>query len=212
MKRTLSAFFASVFWLVGSYAFCQELDKVQYTALDNFETGELFGWEAYPYAQDIAFDALYFARNNPTYKNSKYALARPLKANDTGEFEHGFTKQFNFWTTPETAIKCAIYFQSDRNPEVLEIALGTFEGELFTHIIENPQANQWLELNLSMENFQTDSEKPLSAGKHIQVVTVKGSYPVVSYLYTYTILMDDFTINGERQRRFMATQPTSTDF
>src|SRR5690606_12098590 len=31
-------------------------------------------------------------------------------------------------------------------------------------------------------------------------------------LYTYTILMDDFEISGERQRRFIATNPSSTDF
>lgn len=212
MKRIFFPTLAAALCLAGSYGYGQQLDKVRYTVSNDFETGELFGWEAYPYAQDIAFDALYFARSNPTHNNSKYALARPLKANDTGEFEHGMTKRFNFWTTPETVVKCAIYFQSDRNPETLEIGIGTFEGERFTHTIENPQANQWLELALPMTSFRSDNGSVLTAGKHVQVMTVKGSYPVVSYLYTYTILMDDFEVNGERQRRFIATNPSSTDF
>src|SRR5690606_26877456 len=124
----------------------------------------------------------------------------------------GVTKRLNFWATPETALKCAIYFQSDRNPELLEIALGTFEGTLYTHVIEKPQANQWLELNLPIADFRSADGEALSAGQHIQVVTIKGSYPVVSYLSTYTILMDDFEISGERQRRFIATNPSSTGF
>ena len=191
--------------------FGQQADKIACAFFDDFETGELFGWETYPYAQDIAFDALYFTRDNPTYKGSRYALARPLRANDTNELEQGFTKQFNFWTTEETILRCAIYFQSDRNPETLEFSLGTFDGRRFFHTVTNPKANEWLELNIPVHSFQ-DKGKPLGAGENIQVVTIKGSYPVVSYLYTYTILMDDFRINGERHRRFVAMDPQSTDF
>ena len=43
------------------------VDKIPYTLFDDFETGELYSWEPYPYAQDIGFDALYFARQSPTY-------------------------------------------------------------------------------------------------------------------------------------------------
>jgi len=194
-----------------SYVSGQQIDKISYIRLDNFETGELFGWETYPYAQDIAFDALYFTRNTPTYKGSQYALARPLKAQDSNELYHGFTRQFNFWTTTETVLRCAIYFQSDRNPDNLEISLGTFDGKRFFHTINQPKANEWLDLSIPVHDFLCDGEA-MQAGAHVQVVTVKGSYDVVSYLYTYTILMDDFQINGERQRRFLANSPTSTDF
>ncbi len=211
MRKQFLFVIAILFVTIQSDVFGQQLDKISYALHDDFETGELFGWEAYPYAQDIGFDALYFARNNPTYNGSRYALARPQEAHDTNELYHGFTKRLNFWTIPETVLQCAIYFQGDRNPESLEISLGTFDGRRFVHTISNPKANQWLELDIPIKDFHFN-DSVLGAGEHIQVVTVKGSYSIVYYHYTYTILMDDFRINGERQRRFVSSAPTSIDF
>ena len=71
--------------------------KSSYTLFDDFETGELYSWEPYPYAQDIGFDALYFARQSPTYHNSKYALARPVKASDAVVLFQGFTKRISIY-------------------------------------------------------------------------------------------------------------------
>ncbi|SKB31980.1 DUF4962 domain-containing protein [Daejeonella lutea] len=186
-------------------------NRVPYKLFNDFETGELYGWETYPYAQDIAFDALYYARKTPTYKNSKYALARPFKAHDTNELYQGFTKRLNLYTSADTRIKAAIYFQSDRNPESLELSLGTFDGKRYMHTITKPLANTWLELDLPISVFNLNGQA-LTPNEHIQVITIKGSYPIVNYLFTYTILMDDFQINGERDRSFTASEPVSTNF
>ena len=188
-----------------------EVSKISYTLEDDFETGELFGWEPYPYAEDIGFDALFFTQTSPTYNNSKYALARPVRANDIVELYHGFTKRLNLWTTSESRLQAAVYFQSDRNPAKLELSLGTFDGRRYRHTIENPEANQWLELDIPMEAFKLNGQS-LAAGEHLQVVTLEASYPMVYYLYTYTVLMDDFKLNGERQRRFIGIEPASSDF
>jgi hypothetical protein len=187
------------------------IDKIPYTLSDDFETGELYGWEPYPYAQDIGFDALYFARQSPTYNNSKYSLARPVKASDAVELYQGFTKRLNLYTTATTRVRAAVYFQSDRKPQTLELSLGTFDGRRYLNTIQNPAANQWMELDIPVGDFQMKGQS-LGSGEHIQVVTLKASYPMVYYLYTYTILMDDFSINGERQQHFVAVKPSSTDF
>ena len=187
------------------------LDKIAYTLSDDFETGELYGWEPFPYSQDIGFDALYFTRSSPTYQDSRYALARPVKANDATELYQGFTKRLNLFTNKDTHVKAALYFQSDRNPQSIELSLGTFDGNRYLHTIQNPAANKWVELDIPSSEFRMNG-KPLGSGEHIQVVTVKANYPMVYYLYTYTILMDNFSINGERQRRFTGVNPASTDF
>ena len=206
--------FVLLFILIACYSGVisaqKPVDKISYTLFDDFETGELYSWEPYPYSQDIGFDALYFARKSPTFQNSKYALARPVKANDATELYQGFTKRLNLYTISSTRIKAAIYFQSDRNPETLELSLGTFDGRRYLHTIQNPTANSWVELDIPMEDFKMDGQS-LGSGEHIQVITIKGSYSMVYYLYTYTILMDNFSINGERQQHFVGIQPTSTD-
>jgi hypothetical protein len=211
MSRFLLALVAVLFLPMLHVLAQKPLDKISYTLFDDFETGELFGWEPYPYAQDIGFDGLYFTRQSPTYNNSRYALARGVRANDAVELSHGFTKRLNLWTTPGTRIKAAVYFQSDRNPEMLELTLGTFDGQRYRHTIQNPKANQWLELDIPLEEFRLKGE-PLVPGEQVQVITMEANYPTVYYLYTYTMLMDDFRINGERQRRFVSLSPDSSDF
>lgn len=145
---------------------------------ENFSDGKRI-----PYAQDIAFDALYFASKSPTYKDSKYALARPFKANDTNELYQGFTRRLNFYTNSDTRVKAAIYFQGDRNAESLELSLGTFDGRRYMTKINNPKANTWLELDIPISNFKLKGES-LKADEHIQVITIQGSYSVVNYLFT----------------------------
>ncbi len=202
----------SIFCITAAIGYGQEMSKVKYTINDDFETGELDAWEPYPYSQDIGYDALFFARNSPTYQNSKYAIARPVRSNNTAELEHGFTRRIDLWTTGETALKCAIYFQSDRNGDELELGLGTFEGEFYTHTIKNLKVNQWIEINLPIREFRSSKDgRSLVSGQHLQVVTVKGSYKVVYYLYTYTILMDNFSLNGEKSSQFVALNPGSVN-
>lgn len=210
MKKQFFLYFVTLCLLINLANAQNPVSRIPYTLFNDFETGELFGWETYPYAQDIAFDALYFASKTPTFKDSKYALARPFKAHDTNELYQGFTKRLNIYTIADTRIKAAVYFQSDRNAESLELSLGTFDGKRYMHKINNPKANTWLELDIPISSFLLKGES-LKAGEHIQVITLKGSYPIVNYLFTYTILMDDFSINGERDRQFIAKSPLSTN-
>ncbi|MEX2572777.1 MAG: hypothetical protein WD317_00710, partial [Balneolaceae bacterium] len=63
-----------------SYTNSSSADRVPYTLFHDFETGELFGWGTYPFQQDVGYDALYFTRQSPTYNDSNYALARPVRA------------------------------------------------------------------------------------------------------------------------------------
>ncbi len=189
----------------------EPIDKISYTLFNDFETGELDSWEPYPYSQDIGFDALYFARQSPTYQNSKYSLARPVKANDAVELYQGFTRRLDLYTITATRVKAAIYLQSDRNPQTLELSLGTFDGRRYINTIQDPAANQWVELDIPISGFQMNGQS-LGPGEHIQVVTIKASFPMVYYLYTYTILMDNFSINGERQQHFVSVKPSSTEF
>ncbi|MEP6596137.1 MAG: DUF4962 domain-containing protein, partial [Ginsengibacter sp.] len=203
--------FLLVFLHFGVAIAQKPIHKIPYTLFDDFETGELYSWEPYPYAQDIGFDALYFARKSPTYHNSTYALARPVKANDATELYQGFTKRLNLYTTSTTRVKAAVYFQSDRNPQALELSLGTFDGHRYLHTIQNPLANQWVDLDIPVTDFKMNGQS-LGSGEHIQVISIKASYPMVYYLYTYTILMDNFSINGEQQCQFVSLKPAYTYF
>jgi len=184
---------------------------IPYTLFHDFETGELFGWETYPHQQDVGYDALFFTRQSPTYNDSKYAIARPVKANDTVELYHGFSRRLDMWTSADTRLQAQVFFQSDRNPEQLEVALGTKDGRLYSHVIENPSANKWVGLDIPLGAFRDENGRSLRAGEHIQVVTLEANYPIVYYLFTYTMLMDDFKLTGERQRRFVAENPTQTN-
>jgi hypothetical protein len=184
-------------------------DRIPYTIAADFETGELFGWEPYPYAEDIGSYRLVFAQKSPTHNDSKYALAGLVRANDVVEVYEGFTRRFDLWTVQGSRVRIAVYFQSDRNPATLELSLGTFQGKRYFCTLKNPRANHWLELDLPIDSFRLNGQ-PLAANEHIQVITVTATYPSAYWLNTYTILLDDFTINGERERRFTAIEPAST--
>lgn len=186
-------------------------DRIAYVISDDFETNELYGWECYPYAQDIGYDPNTACMSEPTHKSSMFALARIVKPNDVLDLSQGFTKQIDLWTTQSTRLRCAVFFVSDRKPEKVEIMLGLFDGRLFTHIIEVPAANRWVEIDLPASEFTLDGN-PLGPSEHVQVVAVKGYYPQVSHLISYTILLDDFSINGDRDRCFVGVNPSSTWF
>jgi len=203
-----------IFLLLGipiTYASAQKTaSKIPYKLLDNFETGELYSWEPYPYAQDIGSHRLFYAQKSPAFNNSQYSLATLMPASDAVELYNGFTKRLDFFTTPDTRVKFAVFFQSDRSPETLELSLGTFDGRRYMHTISRPEANRWVELDIPAGEFRLNGQS-LKAGEHIQVVTIKASYPTVYWLNTYTIFMDDFMINGERNRGFVTEDPVSTN-
>ena len=205
------AFLIAVVCISISYSNAQKpANRIPYTLYNDFETGELFGWEPYPYAEDIGSYRLILTHKSPTHNNSQYALAGLVRANDAVELYQGFTRRLNMWTIPDTRVRVALYFQSDRNPSILELSLGTFDGRQYLDTIRNAEANHWVELNIPIDSFRLQGH-PLQSNEHIQVITLKASYPSVYWLNTYTILMDDFMINGERDRHFTGIEPASTD-
>ena len=186
-------------------------DRVPCTISDDFETGELCGWESYPYAQDIGYEPFTIPQKQPAHNNSKYSIAKIQKPNDIVELSEGFTKRIDLWTTADTHMKCAVFLMSDRTATDLEFSLCLFDGRRYFYHLANAGADKWLEMDIPLGQF-TASGKALADGEHIQAITVKAFYPVVSHLPSYTICLDDFSLNGERPRRFLSVEPASTTF
>ncbi|MHB9029457.1 MAG: DUF4962 domain-containing protein [Candidatus Latescibacterota bacterium] len=186
-------------------------DRIPFTIRNTFETGEMESWEAYPYAQDIGYEPYTTCYREPAHNGSKFSLGKVTRPNDIGELEEGFVRELDLWTAAGTRLKAAIFLTSDRKPETLELSLCLFDGRRYFSRVKSPAANRWLELDIPVQSF-TANGKPLGAGEHLQAVTIKASYPMVSNLWTYVIFLDDFSLSGERQRRFVGVNPKSTDF
>lgn len=207
-----------IFSLLSALALCAQLvfaqdkaKRVPYTIYDNFDTGEMFTWEPYPYQQDTGYDPLFGTKKEPAYGGKGSSLSRLTKPNDANDLTQGFTKRIDLYSSPDTRLKFAYYFMSDRKPQKLDISLGTFDGRLFTHTIASPKANTWVEVDIPLESFLI-GEKSLKDGVRLQVVVLKAFYPVVNHLPSYSILIDEFKLNGERSRQFIAEAPISTWF
>jgi hypothetical protein len=199
----------AVLWATGVYPAVP--DRVSCTLNDNFETGEFFAWEPYPYQQDIGYDALFGTRNTRTHNGSAWALARPVRSYYPSELFHGFTKRLNIWTVTDTRLKVVVFLEGDQIPVMLEFSLGLFDGRRYFHTITSPDSNTWLEINLPLSEFRDKSGKKLAAGEHVQAVTLTSEVKKPNKL-TYTIYLDDFSLNGERQRQFIAKNPKSIEF
>ena len=195
----------------GSSSRSEGPDRIACTITDDFETNELYAWESYPYAEDIGYDPMLTGQKEPAHNDSKYALARIVKPNDALDLSQGFTKQIDLWTTEDTALDFALFLMSDRKPEWVEVSLGTFDGRLFTKTLEAPAVNRWLDTDIPRSEF-TLNGSALEPGEHVQVIAIKAWYPLVTHLMSYTILIDDVSLNGERQRTFTAVEPASTRF
>lgn len=211
MKRRIFSFPLALA-LCAQLVFAQDKAKrVPYMIYDNFDTGEMFTWEPYPYQQDTGYDPLFGTKKEPAFGGKGSSLSRLTKPNDANDLTQGFTKRIDLYSLPDTRLKFAYYFMSDRKPEKLDVSLGTFDGRLFTHTISSPKANTWVEVDIPLESFLI-GEKSLKDGVHLQVVVLKAFYPVVNHLPSYSILIDEFKLNGERSRQFIAESPKSTWF
>lgn len=198
--------------LSAQLIFAQDKAKrVSYTIYDNFDTGEMYTWEPYPYQQDTGYDPLFGTKKEPAFGGQGHSLSRLTKPNDANDLTQGFTKRINLYTSPDTRLKFAYYFMSDRKPEKLDVSQGTFDGRLFTHTISSPKANAWVEVDIPLESFLI-GEKSLKDAVHLQVVVFKAFYPVVNHLPSYSMLIDEFKLNGERSRQFIAEFTKSTWF
>ena len=200
-----------VYGLVAEPVRAASPDRVPGVINDDFETGEMDAWEAYPYAQDIGYEPFTIPQKEPTHNGSRYALAKIQRPNDVVELYEGFTKQIDLWTTGDTRMKLALFLTSDRKPETVEFSICLLDGRRYIYYLKSPDVNRWLEPDIPLRSF-TMNGKPLESGQHIQAVTIMASYSVVSHLPSYTISLDDFFLNGERQRRFVTLDPSSTTF
>jgi hypothetical protein len=214
MKRTLaimaSLLFLGVFGL-GVKSLFAAPERVPFTIINDFETGEMEGWEAYPYAQDIGYEPFTTCMRKPTHNKSKFALGKIQRPNDIVELSEGFTKEIDLWTAADTRMKLALFLVSDRNPETIEFSLCMFDGHRYFYTMKSPECDQWLETDIPVNNFIMNG-KSLESGQHVQAITIKVNYRVVSHMLSYTILLDDFSLNGERTRRFLTVDPLSTTF
>jgi hypothetical protein len=68
-----------------------------------------------------------------------------------------------------------------------------------------------VELDIPLSSFSLNGIA-LNEGAHLQVVVLKAFYPLVNHLPSYSILIDEFKLNGERSRQFIAKSPNSTWF
>ncbi len=203
--------FLSIFLFLSNINAQTSGRRVPYVIYDNFDTGEMFTWEPYPYQQDTGYDPLFGTKKEPAYGGKGSSLSRITKPNDANDLSQGFTKRIDMYSLNTTRLKFAYYFMSDRKPEKLDVSLGTFDGRLFTHTILSPKANTWVEVDIPVDSFNLNG-KSLNDGVHLQVVVLKAFYPLVNHLPSYSILIDEFKLNGERSRQFIAQSPKSTWF
>jgi len=176
---------------------------------DDFETGEMFGWESYPYAQDVGYEPFTVTRREPAH--GRFSLAQTHRANDVVELRQGFTKEIDLWTTEDTRMQLALFMVADRKPESILLSLCLFDRRRFFHTIRSPEANQWLELDVSRREFAAGDD-PLGPGEHLQAITIEALYATTSHILSYTVCLDDFTLNGDRPRRFVSQDTAATTF
>jgi hypothetical protein len=206
--RGMAVAAACCFMLAGGYGWA-EPDRVPFTFSTDFETGEMFGWECYPYAQDIGWDPRTVCKTEPARPGSTFSLARMVEPNDVVGLAEGFTRQIDLWTTPGTRMKFLLFLTADRRPDTLEMSICLFEGRRFLHTVKTPEVNRWITLDIPLREF-TRNGKPLAVGEHVQAVTIKATYEWVSDFISYTINLDDFALSGERPRRFLTLDMPST--
>ena len=69
-----------VYGLVAEPVRAASPDRVPWVIRDDFETGEMYAWEAYPYAQDIGYEPFTICQQEPTHNGSKYSLGKIRRA------------------------------------------------------------------------------------------------------------------------------------
>lgn len=211
MKRQLFLHLLVICLIIQSAIAQTRPERVPYRIYDNFDTHEMYSWEPYPYQQDTGYDPNFTVKKEPAYGDKGSSLFRTTRPNDANDLTQGFTKRIDLYSLGSTRVKFVFFMMSDRKPEKIDVSLGTFDGRLFSHTISSPKVNTWVEVDLPLDAFIQNGNS-LTAGEHLQVVVMQASYPVVSHLLNYSIFMDEFSINGERPRQFIAQSPKSTWF
>ncbi len=204
--------------LLPARAFCADdpalsLDRVGMEVRDDFESGELNAWESYPIAEDPGFDPEIWCVKEPSFEGSAYSLCKVVKPNDTDwprdENLVGMTKKIRLWTTVSTELRAAVFADGDRKPEELRVVLYGSDGKRYTWSRALPPANQWIPLRLALSGFRADGAA-LRTGTRLDAITVLIRYNAVNPHRSYSLCLDDFRLTGERPRRFVASEPSST--
>jgi hypothetical protein len=134
-----------------------------------------------------------------------------MEPNDVVGLAIGFTRQLDLWTNNTTRMKFLLFLTADRRPDTLEMSICLFDGRRYIRNVKSPEANRWITMNIPLGEFFLNG-KPLESGRHIQAVTIRAVYSWVSDFISYTINLDDLSLSGERQRRFIAVNPAATTY
>ena len=188
-------------------------DMVSDTLRDDFEHGELNAWESYPIAQDPGFDPEIWCVREPAFGGSVYSLCKVIEPNDTDwprdENLVGMTKKIRLWTSASTELRLTVFADGDRKPEEIRMVLYAADGRRYTCSQATPKANEWILFRVPRADFLADGT-PLVPGMLLEAVTVLARYGSVNPHRSYSLCIDDFSLSGERARRFVAVEPSST--
>lgn len=183
------------------------------TVRDDFETGELDAWESYPIAQDPGFDPETWCVREPAFGGSRFSLCKVIEPNDTDwprdENLVGMTKKIRLWTRADTTVSMAVFAEGDRRPGEIRVVLYGGDGSRYVWSQAAPQANEWISLRMARTDFQA-AGKFLEPGVLLEAVAVVACYGPVNPHRSYCLFLDDFSLSGERPRRFTAAEPSST--
>jgi hypothetical protein len=183
------------------------------TVRDDFESGEMNAWESYPIAQDPGFDPETWCVREPAFGGSRYSLCKVIEPNDTDwprdENLVGLTKKIRLWTRADTKLSLELFAEGDRRPAEIRIVLYGGDGSRYIWSQAGPKANEWISLRLSLADFRA-AGKPLAPEILLEAVAVLACYGPLNPHRSYSLFLDDFSLFGERPRRFTATDPSST--
>jgi hypothetical protein len=107
--------FLSLFLFVSALNAQTSGSRVPYVIYDNFDTGEMFTWEPYPYQQDTGYDPLFGTKKEPAFGGKGSSLSRLTKPNDANDLTQGFTKRIDMYALNSTRLKVAYYFMTTEN-------------------------------------------------------------------------------------------------
>ncbi|MHB9030301.1 MAG: hypothetical protein ACYC9O_16165, partial [Candidatus Latescibacterota bacterium] len=188
-------------------------DMIPDTLRDDFERGEINAWETYPIAEDPGFDPEIWCVREPAFGGSAYSLCKVIEPNDTDwprdENLVGMTKKIRLWAVGGTELRLAAFADGDRKPEEIRVVLYGSDGRRYAWSGENPKANEWVSLRLGRRDFRAGGVE-LPSGMLLEAVTVLVRYNQVNPHRSYSLCLDDFSLSGERPRRFGAVEPSST--
>ena len=188
-------------------------DRIPFTFVDEFESGELNAWETYPFAEDPGFDPNIVCVSEPARTDSRFSLASIFKPNDTDYPRDqnlvGMTKKCRIRTAPTSVFQLSVFLETDRKAEEFRIILAAEDGQPYVYSMASPPAGRWFQVRCTLEDFFSGG-KALPPGTRIDAVAVLARYGPVNPHRSYVVCIDDVSFSGETDRRFVSQTPSST--